>query len=76
MAIHVLYLIGDIMAISIHGDHVPDRLPTMKCGGTPEFDHGSGYAYRCNYCGAVIGSMGQPKECKEMNDGTKYIEAE
>ncbi len=36
------------------------RLP---CGGIAEFD--GDYSYRCWSCMAVVGSIGQPRECKE-----------
>jgi hypothetical protein len=55
------------MATTIHGSQVEETLPRMPCGGTPQFDHGSGYSYRCSDCFAVIGSIGQPRECVEMN---------
>lgn len=40
----------------------PIQLP---CGGTAYFDTGSGIAYRCADCMAVVGSIGQPQRCKE-----------
>jgi len=43
------------------------RLP---CGGTAYFDEGSGISYRCELCGAVVGSIGQPQQCKE--EAEKY----
>lgn len=49
------------------GTVVPEMLPTMSCGGTPLFDCESGYAYRCDVCFAVIGSVAQPDRCVEMN---------
>ena len=52
---------------SLHGAMVEARLPTMPCGGTPLFDRDSGCAYRCDTCLAVIGSIGQPERCKQMN---------
>ena len=55
------------MAIAFDGTRAPDRLPTQTCGGTPLFDHESGYAYRCDLCNAVIGSVGQSDRCKELN---------
>lgn len=55
------------MAIAIDGSRVPDSLPTMKCGGTPQFDTTSGMSYRCDSCYAVIGSVGQPSRCKTLN---------
>jgi hypothetical protein len=42
----------------------------LPCGGTAIFDHGSGCAYRCLDCMAVIGSIGQPRQCKE--EAEKY----
>lgn len=55
------------MAIAFDGSYALDSLPRMSCGGTPLFDNGSGYGYRCNTCGAVIGSIGQPRNCVEEN---------
>lgn len=55
------------MAIAIDGSFAPNKLPKQNCGGTPYFDHASGYAYRCDNCNAVIGSVGQSDECKEIN---------
>ncbi len=39
----------------------PMRLP---CGGTAYFDESSGISYRCE-CGAVVGSIGMPQQCKD-----------
>jgi hypothetical protein len=39
----------------------PMRLP---CGGTAYWDESSGISYRCE-CGAVVGSIGMPQECKD-----------
>lgn len=39
----------------------PIKLP---CGGTAHFDLSSGISYRCE-CGAVVGSIGMPRACKE-----------
>jgi hypothetical protein len=55
------------MPRAFDGTVVPARLPQMSCGGTPEFDEPSGYAYRCDTCFAVIGSIGQSDRCKEEN---------
>ena len=38
------------------------RLP---CGGIAYFDEASGISYRCEVCGAVVGSMGMPQSCKD-----------
>ena len=43
------------------------KLPQMPCGGTPIFDESSGISYRCDVCFAVIGSIGQPRDCVERN---------
>lgn len=51
------------MAIAFDGTYVPDTLPAMPCGGIPEFDDDSGYAYRCDKCGVVIGSMSMNPNC-------------
>ena len=42
----------------------------LPCGGTAYFDVDSGISYRCEVCMAVVGSMGQPRECKE--EANKY----
>lgn len=47
----------------------PRKLERMKCGGTPVADMESSIGgYRCDECFAIIGSMGQPKRCKEVNN--------
>lgn len=37
----------------------------LPCGGIAHFDHSSGIGYRCEVCGAVVGSIGQPQSCKD-----------
>lgn len=37
----------------------------LPCGGVAYFDFSSGISYRCETCGAVVGSIGQPRECVE-----------
>jgi hypothetical protein len=37
----------------------------LPCGGVAYFDQDSGISYRCETCFAVVGSMGQPRSCKE-----------
>ena len=39
---------------------------TIACGSTADFDDGAGYGYRCNSCGAVIGSVGMPRVCYDL----------
>ncbi len=36
----------------------------LPCGGTAYFDTSSGISYRCE-CGAVVGSIGMPQQCKD-----------
>jgi len=54
------------MPTAFDGTKVPIFLDPLPCGGIPKFDNDSGYAYRCNVCGAVIGSIGIPRDCAEM----------
>ena len=56
------------MPKAFDGTIVEAQLPQQPCGGTPIFDHGSGYAYRCNQCNAIIGSVGQSDRCKRINE--------
>lgn len=37
----------------------------LPCGGVANFDHSSGISYRCEDCGAVVGSIGQPRRCQD-----------
>ena len=37
----------------------------LSCGGTAYFDESSGISYRCEDCGAVVGSIGQSRTCVE-----------
>lgn len=37
----------------------------LPCGSTAYFDTSSGISYRCEECGAVVGSVGQPRSCQE-----------
>lgn len=48
-------------------DHAMLYLP---CGGQATFDYPAGYGYRCEDCGAVLGSIGQPQRCKD--EANKY----
>lgn len=50
----------------------PMRLP---CGGTAYYDMDSTcHSYRCE-CGAVVGSVGMPRACKDEADKWKAWEA-
>lgn len=46
------------------------KLDEMPCGGTPIYDASSGIGYFCDTCYAVIGSIGQPRRCVELNGRT------
>jgi hypothetical protein len=37
----------------------------LPCGAEASFDYSSGISYRCEACGAVVGSVGQPRDCSE-----------
>jgi hypothetical protein len=37
----------------------------LPCGGRAYFDLESEISYRCYNCMATVGSMGQPKHCRE-----------
>lgn len=42
----------------------------LPCGSTAYFDESSGFSYRCEHCGAVVGSIAQPQQCKD--EAQKY----
>ena len=58
-------------------EHYQDSFPRIKlpCGGIASFDHSSGISYRCEYCMAVVWSMGQPRECKEAAQEYELMKA-
>ncbi len=42
-------------------------LPPLPCGGVPTLDpESSCYAYRCDKCFAVVGSIGMPQDCYDL----------
>ena len=45
--------------------HDPMSLP---CGSVAYYDENSGIAFRCENCGAVVGSIAQPQRCKDEAD--------
>lgn len=47
---------------------------TLLCGATAHFDYGSGIGYRCDDCGAVVHSVGMPRECKELYEMREVVE--
>lgn len=40
----------------------------LPCGAVAEFDYESGISYRCTTCFAVVGSIGMPRDCKQLMD--------
>ena len=46
----------------------------LLCGATASFDDSSGISYRCIDCGAVVGSVGMPKRCKDLYDMERVVE--
>lgn len=48
---------------------IPENI-FLPCGGMAFFDVNSGISYRCEDCGAVVGSIGMNKEC--YNQIKKY----
>lgn len=49
-------------------DYTDPAFIYLPCGNMAEFDEGSGHSYRCELCGAVVGSIGQPATCKSIQD--------
>jgi hypothetical protein len=47
----------------------------LPCGASAYFDESSGISYRCNSCGAVVGSIGQPDRCSEESQKWKTLKA-
>ena len=45
----------------------------LPCGSSAYFDESSGISYRCDECGAVVGSVGQPTSCQEEADKWKML---
>lgn len=45
----------------------------LPCGGTAYWDETSGISYRCEDCGAVVGSIGQPRKCAEEAEKYKMM---
>jgi len=54
------------MPKAFDGTPVPEFGDKLPCGETPRWDYGSACGYRCEYCGAMVGSIGMPKRCREM----------
>ena len=52
----------------LHHNNLPDI--NLPCGSRAYFDVESGISFRCYNCNAVVGSVGQPKRCRE--EAKKY----
>lgn len=46
----------------------------LLCGGIACFYVASGIGYRYETCGAMVGSMGMPEECKTLYDAERIVE--
>ncbi len=51
--------------MTVYADGVRYQTMYLPCGGVAEFDESSGISYRCEMCGAVVGSIGQSQSCRE-----------
>lgn len=51
--------------MSYYVEGVEYNFMLLPCGGRAYFDQDSGISYRCETCGAVVGSIGQPQHCKD-----------
>jgi hypothetical protein len=40
----------------------------LLCGSVAEFDDGSGIGHRCTTCGAIIGSIAEPRACRALRE--------
>ena len=47
----------------------------LPCNAVAEFDIPSEMGYRCTSCFAMVGSIGQPRQCVEASEKWKNIEA-
>ena len=56
--------------MSYYVDGIKYNKMHLPCGGAAYFDEDSGISFRCELCGAVVGSIGQPQSCKD--EAAKY----
>ena len=55
--------------------HADIKPIVLLCGSVAYFDQSSScYSYRCEECGAVVGSVGMTRECKELYDMEKVVD--
>ena len=55
-------------------EYVRMKPVTLLCGSIARFDEGNSISYRCETCMAVVGSVGMPRECKELYSMKDVIE--
>ncbi len=55
--------------MTVYADGIKYQTMYLPCGGVAEVEESSGSSYRCEG-GAVVGSIGQPRECVE--EAKKY----
>jgi hypothetical protein len=60
------------MIKSYRTDKLLDPMP-LPCGGTAYWDESSGFSFRCE-CGAIVGSIGMPAECRREMDKWDLME--
>lgn len=48
---------------------------TLLCNSMASFDMSNGISYRCNTCGAVVGSGGMLDRCKELYAMERVVES-
>lgn len=65
----MVHTVNRPMATAFDGSPTP-LYQYMPCGSRATFDDASGMSYRCDHCWAVIGSIGQPQQCKD--EAEKY----
>jgi hypothetical protein len=53
---------------------IEESIIYAPCGNLAYFDVESGIGYRCQTCFAILGSMGMPRECKELADMERTVE--
>ena len=61
---------GNKVLFEVHGDRLTvDRFQRAPCGQTAEIDMEAEVPeYRCQHCGAIMGSVGMPRRCRELMD--------
>lgn len=49
-----------------------DDIKSLPCGSSATYN--GDFSYICNTCGAVAGSIGRPRECREIDEKNKMWE--